>query len=173
MFSLVLVIIALGLVSLAGLTALYLTGAIFQGAGATGAAAAINSQAQQLMLAADTFREDNGRWPADEQELISSNYLKSQFLLIEGAPEAWTTPMTGVPVFLLQNVAESACVELNTQLGVALAEVTDPRTGTWLQCYGTEAQPHGFKVLVRRGAADLDKVLADPTGAELVLDTAP
>lgn len=173
MFSLVLVIIAIGLVSIAGLTALYLTGAIFQEAGATGAAAAINSQGQQLMLAVDTFREDNGRWPNDEQELISSNYLKAQLLPTEGAPDAWVTPMAGVPVFLLQDVAESACVELNTQLGLSLTEVTTPRTGTWLQCYGTEAQPQGFKVLVRRGASDLDKVLADPTAAALVLDTAP
>lgn len=173
MFTLVLVILSIGLVAAAGISALYLTGAIFQEAGATGAAAAINSQGQQLMMAVDAFREDNDRWPTGEQELISTNYLRAQFLPIEGVQAEWVTPLDQAPVFLLRDVAASVCLELNTQLGVPTEESATPRTGTWLQCYGTDAQPHGLKVLASRSASELSKVLADPDAAALVLDTAP
>lgn len=173
MFSLVLVVISIGLVGLAGFSVLYLTGSIFKDAGATGGAAALNSQAQQLLQAADSFREDNGRWPLDVPELISRNYLRGNFMPIEGAEGVWLTPLSGTPVYLMREVPDSVCEELNGQLSVAHTQPANPRGGLWLQCYGEGTTEHGFKVVVSRGGANLTAALNDPAAFDVLLDTAP
>ena len=168
MLSLLLITVSILLVGAAGFAALYFTGTIFRDAGATGGAAALNSQAQQLIQAVDAFREDLNRWPNDAQELVSSGYLQGEFLPVEGTSGGWMTPLNGQPVYQMRNVPDRMCEELNKQLQLPAATPSGFVTGQWLQCYGAESQTGGYKVLLVRGPGNLSKVQANPLAASVL-----
>lgn len=176
MFSLIIVIIAITLVALLALAAIYYGGDALRKGGARAQAVTYLNQSQQIMGGAQLFRTDHGRWPASLDELVASHYLTStptppvlaQAIEVPLIPSAyadenlahWTTVQTNAPFYWVRrNVSKDVCRSVNLLArgdnGIYNAAIPSLAA----QCFGTEER---FTVILGFPGAD------NPTMGEAV-----
>lgn len=148
MFSLIITIVSVALVTALALATIYYGGSAFKQGKAEAFAAKAVLQGQQLQGAAELFQANNGRWPHDLTELVSANYLNSiptadatkTMGVVANAYAAnlpWQMPTVDVPTFTLAIAAdEAACQSVNLKSYGYNGILRKAYTGYQVQCYG-------------------------------------
>lgn len=176
MFSLIITIISIALVAALALATLYYGADAFSQGRVKAEAAKIRVQGQQIQAAADLFRFRMGRYPNQVAELVSADYLKSipvaQAAALQSALAAdmpWVMPLAATPVFMLTEVDEQVCAEVNQQTGASTATVEQTLSPDLLmQCYGVAADTRAFRVVLAKSTSALADAVADPVSNELL-----
>lgn len=154
MFSLLITIISIALVAALAVATIYYGGAAFTQGKARATAAAVTSQGQQILGAAQIFRATQGRWPDDINELVSANYLRdvpiaplalaedTSMLGLAYAASAttWSALQPGVPYYWVHNqVSTAECQQLNLLVrgDNGIFNAAKPSLAT--QCFGPAA----------------------------------
>lgn len=76
MFSLIIVLVSIGLAAAIALATLYYGGDAFREGETAARAARVVNQGQQVLGAADMFKSEQGRWPNSMAEMVALKYLK-------------------------------------------------------------------------------------------------
>jgi hypothetical protein len=166
MFSLIITIISIALVTALAVATLYYGGNSFTQAGSSAQASTVINQAQQLMGAMEMFRIQQGRWPNSLAEL-SPQYLRTLPSLqaaadpqmVVGAvaqqvPATWEMPAPGVPTIELStSVTVSLCREVNTKTRGDDGILRQAHVTLAAQCYG--ASEENLKVVVTKNGESL------------------
>jgi hypothetical protein len=159
MFSLIITIISIALVSALALATLYYGGQAFNSGYSLTEASKIVNQAQQLLGAATVFQADYKRPPHDLAELTSLQYLSN---LPTNGVGAWTSPVADQTVFMISSVASlEICklINLRGSLGrAAILKQAYPLIPA--QCFGPD-EAHLRAVFKQpAGPTSLDGALA-------------
>lgn len=117
MFSLVITIISIALVSALALATIYYGSTAFIEARQNAEASQAVNEGAQIDAAATMFVQQEGQAPHSLQELVSENYLKAL------PPGQWQV-VEGQAVKVL-NIEEAQCLATNKQLGVDTVPTCD------------------------------------------------
>jgi hypothetical protein len=157
MFSLVITVISIALVAALALATLYYGGKAFS-AGAAGATAAkVITQGEQLLGASELYRVKTGQWPLSSQHLVDEGYLKS-FPLAQG----WVMPVPGQPTFVLAQVAEDVCRNVNKHTTNSNGILRQAYATHSAQCFGESLTT--LKAVVTKGGKTLAAAAAVDSG---------
>lgn len=151
MFSLIITVISIALVTALALATIYYGGSAYKSGQADASAAKAVLQSQQLLGAAEVFYAAQNRWPDSLAEMVSLNYLQSipvatldSGSLVMGealaAGTAWQLPVAGQPTFTLAFPGnDAACQAVNNKTrgktGIYNLAYTDYAT----QCFGSSS----------------------------------
>ena len=174
MFSLIVTIISIALVSALAIATLYYMGGAQNKALLAAEATEQINQGTQILGAMDLFRVDNGRWPDSLQELVDQNYLqqiprigitasKANIIAQANAQSlgpAWEMPLAGVPIAWVSPPAggytTSVCKELNLKArryeGILKSMQITPDP----QCFGRDLTR--LRVVVARSGANIEEL---------------
>lgn len=164
MFSLIIALISIALVAALALATLYYGGDSFNQSAAKAQAAKIVNQQQQLLGATDLFISEKGRIPNGVAELVSTGFLKTAPVAMQGvgsvvaAGDDWVMPAPGEQVvFVLPNPDTEVCQAYNERMMGMDGISPQAHEGYTSQCYG-ELGSH--KVVVGKTST----ALADAAG---------
>jgi len=160
MFSLIITLVSIALVAALALATLYYGGSSWLRGNAAASAATLANQGQQVLAALTLYYTDHSAYPADLQELVTGDYLKtvpvppSTAALEPGlvapalaAGEAWTLVAAGQPAAMVREaVSREVCQEVNYRLLGSDAVREKARTDVAAQCFGPAAGPFTFVV---------------------------
>jgi len=155
-FSLIITIVSIALVAALAIATIYYGGQVSRNAKARADAAAVTTQAQQILGAAQLFRTIEGRWPSDLQELVAATYLDKvpspplaaaapapSFSLISSAHAAvgdlvnWETVQPTTPYYWVHRaVPKSTCQQVNMTVRGDDGIYNAARPSLWMQCFG-------------------------------------
>lgn len=155
MFSLVITLVAIALVALLALAALYYGTTAFTNAGARSRAATALNQSAQVLGAAELHFVEKKGWSSSMDELVGAGYLKDAPILAGLAGDAvpWAQPMPNVPTYwALKSLDSGACREVNRLARGDNGIYKKARPGLVTQCFGL-AEPFTV-VTTRQGLAD-------------------
>lgn len=170
MFSLVITVISIALVTALALATIYYGGSAFKKGQAEAAAAQVILQGQQLLGAAEVFRAALGYWPASMQEMVDKSYLSGfpvassgsrDMLMAEAmaAASTWQMPVSGEPTFTLTYASQDqACQNINLRMYGTRGILAKAYTGYQTQCYGNSSA--ALQVVVSKTPDNLAPVLA-------------
>lgn len=150
MFSLVITIVAVALVALLALAAIYYGATSYQSAGARARASTAISQSSQVLGAAELHFVEKKAWSNSMADLVGLEYLKDAPVLqgLAKVPVPWTQPMAATPTYwALKSLDVEACREVNRMARGDNGIYKMARPGLVTQCFGL-AEP--FTVVTTR-----------------------
>lgn len=166
MFSLVITIIAVALVALLALAAVFYGLPALRESGAKTRSTGLISQSAQILGAAELYTVDHKEWPQSTDELVSRAYLSAvpSFRSAEGLSTEWTLPMPGVPVYwVLKSTDTDTCRWVNRKVRGDNGIYNMARPGLLVQCFGKSA-PY-TTIATRQGLSEgLDGVIDHHNG---------
>lgn len=161
MFSIIIAIVAIALIVALVLAAHFFGGSSITAANDAARAARLKNEEQQILGAAEMFQAQHKRWPLSMQELVDTGMLNSvprhaqmpalisQALAADGVSEAWTMPIAGSPLFVLESVNVGVCRQYNQLSRGDDGILSSAYTELTAQCYGRT----GFRVVVGKLSA--------------------
>jgi hypothetical protein len=116
MFSLILSIVATGLILVIALASIFYGGSAWQNGQSKAKAARLNIETEQLRAATQYFKAENQRLPVDLAELVNTKYLKN-------SPTEWG----GATNFFTNSVSidEDTCLIFNQGRGIPFVPTCD------------------------------------------------
>lgn len=177
MFSLIITVISIALVSALVLATVYYGGAAFGQGAAQAEASKILLQGEQLLGAAELFYTENRRWPQSLNEMVALKYLVSIPVAAyqdgsttseaSAARVSWTMPTDFKPVFVLPRVdSMDVCGLINLRGSARNASIKlKAYTGLVSQCFG--AGPD-FTAIFKKDVGDLSLAAAGVPPTEII-----
>lgn len=145
MFSLVISIVAIALVALLALAAIFYGAPAMREARARTDASTLIHQSSQILAAAEVLHVDQRRWSASVDEFVALGYLKvvppaPRTASSSAAATLWTQPSTLVPTYwVLKAVDTDVCQAVNLKARGDNGIYAKARPGFVVQCFGTSA----------------------------------
>lgn len=178
MFSLIITIVSVALVTALALATIYYGGSAFRQGKESAQAATVVNQAQQIIGAYSLFKANTGRYPDSLAELVPE-YLQAvpqAFALVEPAPSfglipvahaaeasaigAWQQVTAGVPTVVIDSgVSQSLCQQINLKVRGDDGILNKPYGDLSIQCYGADVS--SLKIVLNDESTTLPMALPE------------